>query len=62
MLEVRDDIKTVVKGLCRNLSDLSRELQMNYDSLNHYLNGRRPMPQDVSEKIMKVLSNWENGL
>ncbi len=61
-LEVRDDIKFIVRRLGKSLSDLSRTLDMNYDSLNHYLNGRRKMKPELAEKIEKVLSEWEHGI
>jgi len=62
MIEVRDDIKARVKDSGRKLTDLSRILELNYDSLNAYVNGRRKMPEIVDEKINKQLTQWEDGV
>lgn len=62
MLEVQDDIKSRIKKTGHKSSELSRKLDMNYDSLNAYLNGRRKMPEGLLEKIEKQLKVWESGL
>jgi plasmid maintenance system antidote protein VapI len=56
--EVRDDVKGVLNTLGKKMTDLSRELQINYDTLNAYLNGRREMPSEISERIEKVITKW----
>ena len=62
MIEVRDDIKVRVKDSGRKLTDLSRILELNYDSLNAYVNGRRKMPDGIDKKIEKQLTDWEDGI
>lgn len=58
MYEIRQDIKNVLGTLGKKMSDLSRELNMNYDVLSAYLNGRRIMPSEIQGKINDVISKW----
>ena len=61
MYEVRDDIKDAIIDSGKKYVDLSRELKINYDTLNSYLNGRRTMPEDVEDKIWKILGLWTSS-
>lgn len=61
-LEVRDDLKRRLKDTGKKASDLARELGLNYNILNGYLNGRQKMKVQTNDKINAILSLWENGL
>jgi len=56
--EIRDDIKGVLRTLGKRVSDLSRALDINYDVLSGYLNGRRTMPTHIQENINGIISKW----
>ena len=60
MYEIREDIKGIIKTLGKKMSDLSRELKINYDTLNAYINGRREMPAGVAEKINTIITTWSD--
>lgn len=54
----RDDIKIAVKKAGKTLVDLSCELDMNYDCLQHCLSGRRRVREKLDEKIKSILAKW----
>jgi len=56
--EVREDVKGALYNLGKKISDLSRALKVNYDTLSAYLNGRREMPLEIQEKINEQISEW----
>ena len=57
-MEIRKDIKQLLKGVGKSGADLSRELDMNYDLLNAYLNGRKKMPRELDTAIEAVIEKW----
>lgn len=61
VLQVREDVKKRLRMTGKKGSDLARELGLNYDVLNGYLNGRRAMPQGMDDRINGALSVWESG-
>ncbi len=61
LYEVRNDIKDSITDSGRKFVDLSRELRINYDTLNSYLNGRRSMPEEVENKIWKIIGIWTSS-
>lgn len=54
----RDDLKKSLKAAGKTSADMARSLNMNYDVLNSYLNGRRPIPYEVEFNITKQLIEW----
>ena len=55
---IRNDIKNRLKSKEKSTSDLSRELEMNYDTLGGFLNGRKRMTKDIEARIIEVLESW----
>lgn len=59
-MKIREDLKKRVRDSGHKLADLSRAMDMNYDLLNSYLNGRKPMSEAIEDRIEDVLIDWRN--
>lgn len=60
MYKVHDEVKDSLRKSSHTMTELSIALEINYDQLNHYLNGRRQIPEDVQDKMNKILATWDN--
>lgn len=58
--KVHSEIKGRLRSVGRTQTDLAIKLQMSYDTLGHFINGRRVMPEKVKIKIGKILESWEH--
>lgn len=56
---IREDIKTALKEGRRTCADLARKLDMNYEVLNRYINGRAPLSEELERQISVVLEEWD---
>jgi len=56
-LKIRTDIKKLLKKVGLTMADLSRQLDIPYQTMDSYLNGRRSIPEKVESKIMKILES-----
>jgi len=56
-LKIRNDIKKRLKKAQMTMADLSRHLNIPYQTMDSYLNGRRSIPEKIDIKIDKVLEN-----
>jgi len=54
------EIKGRLRSVRKTQTDLALKLQISYDTLQHYLSGRRIMPEKVKIKIERIISDWEN--
>lgn len=52
------EIKTQLKSVGRTGADLGRALELNYETLNRYLNGRAKTPSAVERKIKEKINEW----
>lgn len=57
---IRTDIQKAVSDSGKCMTDLARELSMNYDSLCHYIKGRRKMSPELNERINEVIGRWND--
>ncbi len=57
-MKIRTDIKEIIKSHGKKAADLSRDMNINYDTLNSYLNGRKEIPAKVEEQIFLTLKVW----
>jgi plasmid maintenance system antidote protein VapI len=58
MYKIRTDIKTSLEELGKTGADLARALQIDYNILNSYLNGRRHIPYETEKRITMILEGW----
>lgn len=63
MAQIKQDIKDKIKELGHTMADLSAAIDVPYNSLNWYLNGRMGMPPEIYTKIQEQFKIWgvENG-
>ena len=57
---IRMDIKSALKTANKSSADLARGIEINYEVLNRYLNGRAKMPVSIEKKITAKIEEW-NG-
>ena len=55
---IRTDIKNSLKICGKSIADLSRELEIPYQTMDSYLNGRRNIPKGIEARIAKTLEVW----
>lgn len=60
IMKIRTDIKDALKESKKSSADLSREIGLNYEILNRYLNGRARMPENVENAISEKLKEWND--
>ena len=61
MYEIRNDIKEEIRIRGKKISNLSRELSLNYDTLGAYLNGRKTIPTKIEKRIKEVFEKWDSN-
>ena len=58
--KIHEEIKEDLRQAGRTMTELSMALGINYDSLNHYLNGRRELPGEMETKINETIAEWKD--
>jgi len=61
MPKIKDDIKAKLKELGKSMADLSRDIEVPYNTLSGYLNGYYGMPDKVFTKISNQFQVWESA-
>jgi DNA transposition AAA+ family ATPase len=57
-MEIRTDIKARLVVYGKTMAALARAIDVNYEMLNRYLNGRAKMPAAVEEQIEAQFEKW----
>lgn len=60
MPQIREDVKNRLKTLGREQSDLARELDMDYNRMNRWINGTLSIRPEEETKILEHLKQWES--
>ena len=55
---IRTDIKDRLKLKNKTIADFSRQLEIPYQTMDSYLNGRRNIPDIVENRMNKTLEDW----
>lgn len=61
MPEIQHRIKDRLGAMGKSMADLSRDSGITYPTLNNYLNGLSPMPEEAHNIIEAQFQTWERA-